>query len=71
VIKIVEALHGRLRMPPSRNRPKSLEACDLCVRARKRFDDSPQTARDAHLMLTRSISLDPDYAEAYRWLVMT
>ncbi|MEK1868417.1 MAG: winged helix-turn-helix domain-containing tetratricopeptide repeat protein, partial [Ensifer adhaerens] len=68
--KIVEALLGRLRTPPSRNRPRSLEAYDLCVRARKLIDDSPQTAREAHLMLTRAVSLDPDYAEAYRWLAM-
>lgn len=68
--KIVEALLGRLRAPPPRNRPKSLEAYDLCVRARKLIDDSPQTAREAHLMLTRAVALDPHYAEAYRWLAM-
>ena len=68
--KIVEALRGRLRAPPPRNRPKNLEAYDLCVRARKLMDDSPQTAREAHLMLTRAVSLDPGYAEAYRWLAM-
>ncbi|UWU18612.1 winged helix-turn-helix domain-containing tetratricopeptide repeat protein (plasmid) [Rhizobium sullae] len=68
--KIVEALLGRLRAPPPRNRPKNLEAYDLCVRARKLMDDSPQSAREAHLMLTRAVSLDPDYAEAYRWLAM-
>ena len=61
---------ARLRAPPPRNRPKSLEAYDLCVRARKLIDDSPQTAREAHLMLTRAVSLDPDYAEAHRWLAM-
>ncbi|MGH6643373.1 MAG: winged helix-turn-helix domain-containing tetratricopeptide repeat protein, partial [Bradyrhizobium sp.] len=68
--KIVEALLGRLRPPPPRNRPKNLEAYDLCVRARKLMDDAPQTAREAHLMLTRAISLDPDYAEAHRWLAI-
>lgn len=68
--KIVEALLGRLRAPPPRNRPNSLEAYDLCVRARKLIDDSPQTAREAHLMLTRAVALDPHYAEAYRWLAM-
>ncbi|KNY16374.1 adenylate cyclase [Shinella sp. SUS2] len=68
--KIVEALLGRLRAPPPRNRPKSFEAYDLCVRARKLIDDSPQTAREAHLMLTRAVVLDPHYAEAYRWLAM-
>jgi cytochrome c-type biogenesis protein CcmH/NrfG len=40
------------------------------VRARKLMDDSPQTAQEAHLMLTRAVSLDPEYAEAYRWLAM-
>ena len=68
--KIVEALLGRLRAPPPRNRPKSLEAYDLCVRARKLIDDSPQTAREAHLMLMRAAALDPHYAEACRWLAM-
>ncbi|MCV9966703.1 winged helix-turn-helix domain-containing protein [Pararhizobium sp. BT-229] len=68
--KIVEALLGRLRVSPPRLRPKSIEAYDLCVRARKLMDDTPQSAREAHLMLTRAISLDPDYAEAYRWLAM-
>ncbi|TPI26595.1 adenylate cyclase [Mesorhizobium sp. B3-2-1] len=68
--KIVEALLGRLRALPPRNRPTNLEAYDLCVRARKLIDDSPQTAREAHLMLTRAVALDPDYAEAYRWLAM-
>ena len=66
----MEALLSRLRAPPPRNRPKNLEAYDLCVRARKLIDDSPQTAREAHLMLTRAVSLDPGYAEAYRWLAM-
>ncbi|OWJ63717.1 winged helix-turn-helix domain-containing tetratricopeptide repeat protein [Inquilinus limosus] len=68
--RIVEALLGRLRAPPPRNRPKNLEAYDLCVRARRLMDDSPQTAREAHLMLTRAAALDPDYAEPYRWLAM-
>jgi TolB-like protein/cytochrome c-type biogenesis protein CcmH/NrfG len=68
--KIVEALLGRLSAPPPRNRPKNLEAYDLCVRARRLMDDTPQAAREAHLMLTRAVSLDPDYAEAYRWLAM-
>lgn len=68
--RIVEALLGRLRALPPHDRPKNIEAHDLCVRARKLMDDSPQTAREAHLMLTRAVSLDPDYAEPYRWLAM-
>ena len=40
--KIVEALLGRLRAPPPRNRPKNLEAYDLCVRARMLIDELPR-----------------------------
>ena len=68
--KIVEALLGQLRSPPPRNRPRNIEAYDLCVRARKLMDDTPQMAQEAHLMLTRAVFLDPEYAEAYRWLAM-
>ncbi len=68
--KIVEALLGRLRPTPPRKRPRNIEAYDLCVRARKLMDDSPQSAQEAHLMLTRAVSLDPEYAEAYRWLAV-
>lgn len=68
--RIVEALLGRLRVPPRRQRPKNLEAYELCVRARRLMDDTPQAAQEAHLLLTRAISLDPDYAEAYRWLAL-
>ncbi len=67
--KIVVALLGRLSAPP-RNRPGNLEAYDLCVRARRLMDDSPQAAREAQLMLTRAVSLDPEYADAWRWLAM-
>lgn len=68
--RIVEALLGRLRPLPPRNRPRNLEAYDLCVRARTLMDDAPQSARETQLMLTRAISLDPDYAEAHRWLAL-
>lgn len=68
--RIVEALPGRIRPLPPRNRPKNLEAHDLCMRARRLMDDSPQMAQEAHLMLTRAVSLDPDYADACRWLAM-
>jgi len=68
--RIVEALLGRLRIPPPRNRPRNLEAYELCVRARKLMDDSPQSAREAHLMLMRAVALDPEFAEAYRWLAL-
>jgi TolB-like protein/class 3 adenylate cyclase len=66
--KIVEALIGRLTAPLPRNRPKSIEAYDLCVRARILTEHTPQAAREAHLLLKQAIALDPDYAEAHRWL---
>ncbi|MDQ6432842.1 winged helix-turn-helix domain-containing tetratricopeptide repeat protein [Mesorhizobium sp. LHD-90] len=68
--RIVEALLGRLRAPPPRNPPSNPEAYELCMRARKLMDDSPRMAREVHLMLTRAAALDPQYAEAYRWLAM-
>ena len=68
--KIVEALVGRLTTRPPRNRPKSMEAYDLCVRARILTEESPQAAREARLLFQQAISLDPGYAEAYRWLAL-
>jgi TolB-like protein/cytochrome c-type biogenesis protein CcmH/NrfG len=68
--KIVEALLGRLRSPAPRKRPKSLDAYNLCVLGRRLIEESPQTAREAHLLLTRAIGLDPEYAEAHAWLAM-
>jgi TolB-like protein/Tfp pilus assembly protein PilF len=68
--KIVEALIGRLTALPVRNRPKSMEAYDLCVRARILTEHSPQAAREAHLLLQEAIRIDPDYAEAHRWLAL-
>lgn len=68
--KIVEALLGRLGAARPRRRPMNLEAYDLVVRARRLMDDTPQAAREAHLILTRAVSLDAEYAEAYRWLAL-
>ncbi|MCR4268458.1 winged helix-turn-helix domain-containing tetratricopeptide repeat protein [Nitratireductor sp. ZSWI3] len=68
--RIVEALLARLRARSPRRRPGNQEAQDLCMRARRLMDDTPQAAREAHLMLERAVSLDPHYAEAYRWLAM-
>jgi TolB-like protein/class 3 adenylate cyclase len=68
--RIVEALLGRLVGSPPRNRPKSMEAYDLCVRARVLLEQSPQAAREARLLLQRAIELDPGYAEAHGWLAL-
>lgn len=75
--RIVEALVGRLAAPPPRKRPRSIEAHDLCVRARVLTEESPQTAREAYLLLKRSLELEPSFAEAHgllaynRWLAWT
>jgi adenylate cyclase len=75
--KIVEALVGRLTIPKQRNRPKNLEAYDLCVRARLLTEESPQTEREAYMLLQRAVKLEPSYAEALgllaynRWLAWT
>jgi len=72
--KIVEALVGRLTIPTPRNRPKNFEAYDLCVRARLLTEESPQTEREAYMLLQRAVKLEPTYAEALgllaynRWL---
>src|SRR5262249_43391259 len=59
--KIVEALIGRLRAaPPGRKRPASLEAYDLCVRARRLSGISRQSAHEARVLLERAISLDSE-----------
>ena len=66
----VQALVGRLTAQPARRRPASVEAYDLCVRGRILFGESTQAAREARLLLQRAITLDPDYAEAHRWLAL-
>ncbi len=68
--KIVEALVGRLAMPPALSRPKSMEAYDLCVRARNLHEQSPQAAKEGFLMLQRAVTLDPGYAEAHAFLAL-
>jgi TolB-like protein len=66
--KIVEALVGRLTAPAPRNRPENLEAYDLCVRGRLLIAQSPASAGEARLLLKRALELDPNYAEAHRWM---
>jgi len=69
--KIVEALAGRLTSGPARNRPASLEAYDLCVKARGLYFQNGIAAKEACYLLEKSIAIDPDYAEAHRWLALT
>ena len=71
VAKVVEAMTGHLHTAPPRNRPRSMEAYDLAVRARQLTEESPQASAEAKLMLERAIELDPEFAEAHRALALT
>ncbi len=53
-----------------RNRPSNLEAYDLCVRARTLGLQTAITAKEAIFLLNGAIALDPEYAEAHRWLAL-
>jgi TolB-like protein len=69
--KIIEALIGRLTLPPVRNRPANIDAYDLCVRARALISSSvglPEATREVSVLLNQAITTDPRYAEAHRWL---
>ena len=68
--KIVEALVGHLTAPVSRKRPRSMEAYDLCVRARMLNEESLQATQEARFLLKQAIALDPGYAEAHQLLAM-
>jgi TolB-like protein/class 3 adenylate cyclase len=69
--KVIEAMTGHLQTTPPRNRPKSMEAYDLTVRARQLTEESPQASAEALILLERAIELDPEFAEAHRYLALT
>ena len=75
VARIVEALVGRLAASklPDRKPPKSIEAYDLCVRARFLYHrmGGAEAGKEARLLFQRAIAIDPDYAEAHSYLAMT
>jgi len=68
VATIVEALIGRLMAARLRERyrPANLEAYDVCIRGRARVYSTDVV--EAIPLLERAIALDPNYAEAHRWL---
>ena len=72
IAKIIHALTGRLGTPRRvRSRTKNLLAYDRCVRGRSLLLDltgSRDAVHEACLLLRQAISLDPQYAEAFRWL---
>lgn len=67
--KIAEALIGRLVSQLPRNRPRNMEAYDICVRCRT-LRGTPQATREAHILLGQAIALDPNYAEAHHLLAL-
>ena len=71
--KIVEALVGKLTAASlkERYRPANLEAYDLCLRGRAAWAHSPEAGVEAIPLFERAIALDPNYAEAYRWLAIS
>ncbi|RWX71289.1 adenylate/guanylate cyclase domain-containing protein [Mesorhizobium sp. M4B.F.Ca.ET.089.01.1.1] len=72
--KIVEALVGRLTTLPARSRPKNLEAYELCLRARPliaHLAGSAEAIRECEILLREAVTIEPDYAEAMRWLAFT
>ncbi|MFI4987076.1 MAG: hypothetical protein ACHQF3_06530 [Alphaproteobacteria bacterium] len=70
IAKIVEALVGKLTAAGLRERyrPDSLEAYDLCVRGRLMWRQPPYETMVVLRLFERAIELEPNYAEAYRWL---
>jgi adenylate cyclase len=68
--KIVEALVGKLTAASlkERYRPANLEAYDLCLRGRAEWAHSPEAGVEAIPLFERAIALDPNYAEAHRFL---
>jgi TolB-like protein len=74
IARIVEALLGKLAVSklPDRKPPKSIEAYDLCVRARFLWQRSMvEEGREARRLFEQAIALDPDYAEAHAYLAWT
>jgi adenylate cyclase len=70
--EIVEALVGKLTAASlkERYRPANLEAYDLCLRGRAECAHSVEAGVEAIPLFERAIALDPNYAEAYRWLAL-
>src|SRR5262249_26529814 len=72
ISNIVEALVGKLTAAglKERYRPANLGAYDLCLRGRAEWAHSPEAGVEATPLFERAIALDPNYAEAHRWLAL-
>jgi TolB-like protein len=74
VASIVEALLGKLAVTklPERKPPNSVEAYDLCVRARFLWRRSTfEEGKEARRLFEQAIALDPNYVEALAYLAWT
>ncbi len=71
--KIVEALAGKLAAAhlKERYRPSNLEAYDLYLHGRAEWAHSPEAGVEAIPLFERAIALDPNFADAYRWLAVS
>ena len=69
----MEALVGKLIAAGlnERYRPANLEAYDLCLRGRAEWAHSVEVGVDAIPLFERAVAIDPNYAEAYRWLALS
>lgn len=71
---VVDAISSHLRIGPtsvaSARHPRSLQAYELCLRARNLFSESRQSNLEAEELLTEALRLDPGYAEAHWQLAM-
>jgi TolB-like protein len=65
--RVVEAITGKLAVFPvmERYRPSSLEAYDLCVRARTLWVHDKPSTQIGQSLLEHAIALDPSYCEAH------
>ncbi|MER9331194.1 adenylate/guanylate cyclase domain-containing protein [Mesorhizobium sp. M0488] len=71
--KIVEGLAGKLAAAnlKDRYRPTNVGAYDLYLRGRAEWAHSTEAGVAAIPLFERAIALDPNYADAYRWLAIS
>jgi adenylate cyclase len=71
--RVVEAISGRIGANDisARSRPSNLEAYDLCVRSRGKFEISKSDNSKARSALERAVALDPNYCEAHSNLALS
>ncbi|OBQ80582.1 adenylate/guanylate cyclase domain-containing protein [Mesorhizobium sp. WSM3873] len=71
--RVVEATSGKLGVKDivARSRPSNLEAYDLCVRSRNKWNISKSDNHEACADLERAVQIDPNYCEAHSNLAIS